>query len=38
MTCMDHYEFEPPMYERFIDKTKGVCTNGMLEKRLIHLY
>ena len=38
MMCMDHYEIKLPRYDKFIEKTKCIRIDGMLENRLMHLY
>jgi hypothetical protein len=38
MTCMGHYDMKLPTYNKFIERTKCIRTNGMLENRLMNLY
>ena len=37
-TCVGHYEINPPIYEKLIEKNKCICTNDKLENGLIYLY
>ena len=38
VACMDYYNIKPPTYDKFIEKTKCIHTNNMLDNRLMYLY
>ena len=38
MMCVGHYEITPPIYKKFVEKNKCLCTNGKLENGLRYLY
>ena len=35
---MDNYEIKVPIYKKFMEKNKCICTNGMLENGLMYSY
>jgi hypothetical protein len=35
---MGHYDIKLPTYDKFIERTKCIRTNGMLENRLVYTY
>ena len=38
MMCVGTWEIKPHVYLKFMEKNKGIHTNGLLENRFMYLY